>query len=89
MILDGFHRTFLFVRPYRHLTKEDEKKNPFQCRPRLYLEIYYVDDPLPVVVIEPASIHTHTASRVRPRGTFGIRTAILLIHNLNRGRRVS
>jgi hypothetical protein len=83
---DGQLEMSLFVRPHARLSTLDRRKDLYSQHPGLRAELVYSSQPDPLTLISPSDIISHTAYRVHPPGTFGIRRGVIVIVNLDRGR---
>jgi hypothetical protein len=79
-------RTFIITRPHGQLSQADQSKDPYQTQPKLCAQVVYAATTESCVVIESSDIIAHTAYRVRPANTFGIRKQTMIVVNLDRGR---
>jgi hypothetical protein len=83
-LLDGIMREFLAVSPHLPLSEEDSARNPYNSFPGFRCTVVYKQLTNQIVIIEPIHLISHLAQLVRPPGTFGMSSSILILnHSLN------
>ncbi|KAF5320287.1 hypothetical protein D9611_011351 [Ephemerocybe angulata] len=80
-LIEGFPKTYLVIAPHVRLSRRDEAHNPYANYPALKAGIVYKQTPPAEkhVIIEKDSIIGHVPFYSRPKGTFGIKQATMVI----------
>lgn len=79
----GVKKTYLLVEPHCHLSKKDEKNNPYTLLPGLKANIVYahLTTPIAHTVIEINNVITHIPFYMHLKGTFRIKNSTLVLVN--------
>jgi hypothetical protein len=86
-VLMGKSHSFVILSPHRHLSVDDEQRNPYPSRPGFLSTVFYSQQSelCKQIIVEPEQIIAHVAYYSRPSGTFGIEAGtMILIDSLHR-----